>query len=82
MMDCKQNIQMLKIPIILWDKIKVRFGHQKKVLLPSLMDQWNKLRFQDYKSVIAYNSTMHQIIAQLEFYGTIITEKEKLEKTF
>ncbi|XP_058753390.1 uncharacterized protein LOC131626587 [Vicia villosa] len=71
-----------KDPKILWDKIKARFGHQKKVLLPSLMDQWNKLRFQDYKSIIAYNSAMHQIIAQLEFCGTIITEKEKLEKTF
>ncbi|XP_058775723.1 uncharacterized protein LOC131649998 [Vicia villosa] len=71
-----------KDPKILWDKIKGRFGHQKRVLLPSLMDQWNKLRFQDYKSVIAYNSAMHQIITQLEFCGTIITEKEKLEKTF
>jgi hypothetical protein len=28
-----------KDPKILWDKIKARFGHQKKVLLPSLMDQ-------------------------------------------
>ena len=28
---------------ILRDKIKARFEHQKKVLLPSLMDQWNKL---------------------------------------
>jgi len=46
------------------------------------MDQWNKLRFQDYKSVVAYNSAMHQIIAQLEFCGVIITEEEKLEKTF
>jgi hypothetical protein len=71
-----------KDPKILWDKIKARFGHQKKVLLPSLMDQWNKLRFQDYKTVVAYNSAMHQIIAQLEFCGKTITEKEKLEKTF
>ncbi|XP_058773116.1 uncharacterized protein LOC131647219 [Vicia villosa] len=71
-----------KDPKILWDKIKARFGHQKKVLLPSLMDQWNKLQFQDYKTVIAYNSAMHQIIAKLEFCGKTITEKEKLEKTF
>ncbi|XP_058784488.1 uncharacterized protein LOC131659294 [Vicia villosa] len=71
-----------KDPKILWDKIKARFGHQKKVLLPSLVDQWNKLRFQDYKTVIAYNSAMHQIVSQLEFCGKIITEKEKLEKTF
>ena len=69
-------------PKILWDKLKERFGHQRKVLLPSLMDQWIKLRFQDYKSVVAYNSVMHQIIAQLEFCGVIITEEEKLEKTF
>ncbi|XP_058742482.1 uncharacterized protein LOC131614974 [Vicia villosa] len=71
-----------KDPKILWDKIKARFGHQKKVLLPSLMDQGNKLRFQDYKTVITYNSAMHQIIAKLEFCGKTITEKEKLEKTF
>ncbi|KAK2372658.1 hypothetical protein QL285_073772 [Trifolium repens] len=71
-----------KDPKILWDKLKARFGHQRKVLLPSLMDQWNKLRFQDYKSVVAYNSAMHQIIAQLEFCGVAITEEQKLEKTF
>ncbi|CAJ2653785.1 unnamed protein product [Trifolium pratense] len=71
-----------KDPKILWDKLKARFGHQSKVLLPSLMDQWNKLRFQDYKSVVAYNSAMHQIIAQLEFCGVAITEEQKLEKTF
>ena len=71
-----------KDPKILWDKLKARFGHQKKVLLHSLMDQWNKLRFQDYKSVVAYNSVMHQIIAQLEFCGIVITEEQKLEKTF
>src|SRR4051812_13293727 len=33
---------------ILWDKIKARFGHQKKVLLSSLVNHWNKLRFKDY----------------------------------
>ena len=27
-----------KDPKILWDKLKARFGHQRKVLLPSLMD--------------------------------------------
>lgn len=52
-----------KDSMILWEKLKARFGHQRKVLLPSLMDQWNKLRFQDYKNVIAYNSAMHKIIA-------------------
>jgi hypothetical protein len=51
-----------------------------KVLLPSLMDQWNKSRFQDYKSVVAYNTVMHQIIAQLEFCCIVITEEEELEK--
>jgi len=69
-------------PKILWDKLKARFGHQRKVLLLLLMDQLNKLRFQDYKSVVAYNFAMHQIIAQLEFCGIIIIEEEKLEKTF
>ena len=47
---------------ILWEKIKTRFVHHKKVMLPSLMDQWNKLRFQDYKIIVAYNSVMYQII--------------------
>ncbi|XP_045791574.1 uncharacterized protein LOC123886285 [Trifolium pratense] len=71
-----------KDPKILWDKLKARFGHQRKITLPSLMDQWNKLRFQDYKNVVAYNSAMHQIIAQLEFYGVVITEEQKMEKNF
>lgn len=38
----KQNTQInAKDPNILWDKLKARFGHQRKVLFPSLslMDQ-------------------------------------------
>lgn len=46
------------------------------------MDHSKKLRFQDYKKVVAYNSVMHQIIAQLELYGIFATEEKKLEKTF
>ena len=69
-------------PKILWDNLKERFGYQKKVLLPALIDEWNKLRFQDFKSVIEYNSAMYRIISQLEFCGKIVSEGEKLEKTY
>lgn len=46
------------------------------------MDQWNKLRFQDYKSVVTHNLVMNQIIAQLELCDIVIIEEEKAEKTF
>ncbi|KAL6526788.1 hypothetical protein OROGR_015878 [Orobanche gracilis] len=69
-------------PKILWENLKKRFGYQKQVLLPALVDEWNKLRFQDFKSVSEYNSAMFRIVSQLEFCGKTITEGEKLEKTY
>ncbi|XP_076931933.1 uncharacterized protein LOC143597274 [Bidens hawaiensis] len=36
-------------PCILWEDLKSRFDHQREVLLPTAIDEWNNLRFQDFK---------------------------------
>ncbi|GJV25237.1 putative zinc finger, CCHC-type containing protein [Tanacetum coccineum] len=38
-------------PSILWKDLQRRFDHQRNVLLPSAGDEWNNLRFQDFKKV-------------------------------
>ena len=51
-------------PSILWKNLKERFDHQKKVVPPATRDEWNALRFQDFKKVSDYNSVMFRIVSQ------------------
>ena len=56
-----------KDPLILWNKLKERFDHQKTVILPKARYEWLHLRLQDYKSVSEYNSAMFRITSLLLF---------------
>ena len=72
----------VKNPCVLWKDLKDRFDHQKEVILPTINDEWNNLRFQDYKKVSDYNSAMFRIVSQMKFCGRNITDGEMLEKTY
>ena len=50
-------------PCVLWKNLKERFDHQKEVVLPATRDEWNILRFQDFKKVSDYNSAMFRIVS-------------------
>ncbi|XP_060965252.1 uncharacterized protein LOC133034223 [Cannabis sativa] len=69
-----------KDPSALWKDLKERYDHQKDVVLPATRDEWNGLRFQDFRKVNDYNSAMFRIVSQLKFCGQKITEEEMLEK--
>ena len=69
-------------PYTIWEDLKSRFGHLREVLLPTSRDEWNSLRFQDFKRVNDYTSALYRICSKLEFCGYPVTEEEKLEKTF
>nr|GEY90233.1 putative copia-like polyprotein [Tanacetum cinerariifolium] len=36
-------------PSTLWKDLEIKFNNQREVLLPSARDEWNNLRFQDFK---------------------------------
>ncbi|KAK1406585.1 hypothetical protein QVD17_42023 [Tagetes erecta] len=69
-------------PSMLWEDLKSRFGHLREVLLPNARDEWDTLRFQDFKRVNDYTSALYQICSKLEFCGHPKSEEEKLEKTY
>ncbi|GJV63667.1 retrovirus-related pol polyprotein from transposon TNT 1-94 [Tanacetum coccineum] len=69
-------------PSILWKDLETRFNNQREVLLPSARDEWNNLRFQDFKKVNEYTSALFRICRTLRFCGQTITEADMLEKTF
>jgi hypothetical protein len=69
-------------PQILWKDLKSRFDHQREVLLPTARDEWNNLRFQDFKKVNEYTSALFRICSTLGFCGQTVTEADMLEKTF
>jgi hypothetical protein len=71
----------VKDPLILWTKLRERFGVQKHVMLPRAQQEWATLRFLDFKTVEAYNTAIHRIVAQLCFCGQIVTDLEMIEKT-
>ncbi|XP_021980241.1 uncharacterized protein LOC110876376 [Helianthus annuus] len=71
-----------KDPYVLWEDLKRRFDNQREVLLPTARDEWNNLRFQDFKKVNEYTSALFRICSTLRFCGQTVTEEDMLEKTF
>ncbi|RYE16112.1 MAG: hypothetical protein EOP45_18075, partial [Sphingobacteriaceae bacterium] len=69
-------------PSLLWKELRDRYFHQKEIMLPVYRDQWNALRFQDFKKVSEYNSAMFRIVSHLRFCGDQLTDHDMLEKTF
>eukprot|EP00267_Zea_mays_P022095 XP_008646549.1 uncharacterized protein LOC103628043 [Zea mays] len=79
--DLKMEYLEVKDPLVLWTKLRERFGVQKHVMLPRAQQEWATLRFLDFKTVEAYNTAIHRIVAQLRFCGQIVTDLEMIEKT-
>eukprot|EP00267_Zea_mays_P038105 XP_008676289.1 uncharacterized protein LOC103652494 [Zea mays] len=72
--DLKMEYLEVKDPLVLWTKLRERFGVQNHVMLPRAQQEWATLRFLDFKTVEAYNTAIHRIVAQLRFYGQIVTD--------
>jgi hypothetical protein len=70
-----------KDPLVLWLSLKDRFSQQLTIVLPRAQQDWINLRFQDFKSMAAYNSTLHKIMTQLRLCGQKITDASMIEKT-
>nr|CAD39881.2 OSJNBb0067G11.4 [Oryza sativa Japonica Group]CAE05263.2 OSJNBb0115I09.25 [Oryza sativa Japonica Group] len=79
--DLKFEYMTEKDPLVLWQSLKDRFDQQGSIVLPQAQHDWITLRFQDNKSVAAYNSALHRIISQLRLCGLKITDAEMIEKT-
>ncbi|GAV60393.1 UBN2 domain-containing protein, partial [Cephalotus follicularis] len=67
-------------PLELWQNLNDRFEHLKAVVL--VLNDWSQLRFQDFKTVSEYNSTLFKIVSQLKMCGEVITEDMLLEKIY
>ena len=57
----KIDYLMVKDSLELWIDLKVRYDHLKATVLPRARYEWMHLRFQDFKTVIEYNSTVFRI---------------------
>jgi precorrin isomerase len=79
--DLKMEYLEVRDPLELWTKLKERFSPQRTTVLPKAQNTWANLRFLDFKSVAAYNTAIHRIVAQLRFCGQIITDIEMIQKT-
>ncbi|XP_021762947.1 uncharacterized protein LOC110727674 [Chenopodium quinoa] len=77
----KTEYMMVEDPKELWDCLNERFGHHKRVLLPKTLFDWTNLRFQDFKSVINYNSTIHEIVSILRYCDHPVKDEQMIEKT-
>ena len=65
----------------LWDSLKERYDQQRSVMLPEAQREWALIRFQDFKSVAAYNSAVHQINSKLRFCNSAVSDADLIEKT-
>ena len=78
----KNEYLTVKDPLVLWNKLKERYGQLKAIILPKARYDWMHLRLKDFKSVTAYNSEVYKITSQLELCGEKVTYADMLEKTF
>ncbi|GAV61945.1 LOW QUALITY PROTEIN: hypothetical protein CFOL_v3_05470, partial [Cephalotus follicularis] len=78
----KYEYLTFKNPLELWKNLNDRFEHLKAVVLPKALNDWSQLRFQDFKTVSEYNSTLFKIVSQLKMCREVITEDMLLEKTY
>ena len=68
-------------PLALWDSLKERYDQQRAVMLPEAQREWSLIRFQDFKSVAAYNSAVHKINSKLRFCNQQVSDADLIEKT-
>ncbi|GAV76658.1 hypothetical protein CFOL_v3_20131, partial [Cephalotus follicularis] len=59
----KYEYLTVKNPLELWQNLNDRFEHLKAVVLPNALNDWSQLRFQDFKRVSEYNSTLFKIVS-------------------
>lgn len=71
----------VKDPLELWTDLKGRYDHLKATVLPRACYEWMHLRFQDFKTVIEYNSAMFRITSQLKLCGETVNDEDMMEKT-
>jgi len=79
--DVKAEYMYEKNPQVLWESLKQRYEQQRACVLPEATHQWNHLRFQDFKSVDAYNHAVHKLCTKLRFCEKEPTDADKIEKT-
>ena len=75
------NIEYLTVkdPLELWTDLKGRYDHLKATVLPRARYEWMHLRFQDFKTVIEYNSVVFRITSPLKLCGETIKDENMLE---
>lgn len=79
--NLKSEYMTERDPLVLWQSLKDRFGQQQSIMLPRAQQDWITLRFQDFKSVTAYNSALHKLVSRLSLCGQKITDMDMIEKT-
>ncbi|GAV78343.1 hypothetical protein CFOL_v3_21811, partial [Cephalotus follicularis] len=80
--DLKYKYLIIKNPLELWQNQNDSFEHLKAVVLSKALNDWSQLRFQDFKTVSEYNSTLFKIVSQLKMCGEVIIEDILLKKTY
>ena len=79
--DLKSEYMMLRDPLVFWQSLKDCFSQQRSIVLLRAQHDWITLRFQDFKSVAAYNSALHRIVTKMRLCGQKITDVDMFEKT-
>lgn len=77
----KTEYLLVDDPKELWDSLNERYGRHKNVHIPKGHYDWTNLRFQDFKTVSDYNSTLFRIVSLLKYCDHPIREEQMINKT-
>ena len=69
-------------PKELWKSLNERYVYHKNVLLLKAHYDWTNLRFQDFKTVSDYNSTLFRIVSRgvSSVFGLVLGQNQTKQK--
>ena len=79
--DLKNEYLTEEDPLSLQKSLKDRYDHQKMVILPNAQSEFLNLRYQEFKTISEYNSTLFNIVSRLKLCDEKVTNVQMIEKT-
>ena len=78
----RKHYQRQENPAVIWQSLEQRFNtDRERTELPILQNEWERLRFYNFKSVTEFASELYRITTEMEHCGDKVTEQQKIQKT-
>lgn len=81
--ELQQHYKNEDSALVIWKNLEDRFKNQEAILRPKALDEWNNLRFYEFKNVTDYDNKLQQIVSKMKICNLehLVTDNELIAKT-